>query len=333
MRRSASSASVLLAWAMALAAAGGATSRPTTNWAGAEPGLAATIAELRLARGDQAGIAVEDGREFVVAIGHAPWNADMSPRERLAATLTASVRARKAASAYLFGSGLESATRIATRVETTMTESGTTSISTKERAQFVQRTIAGVLRSMRVRELIEDPERRRLIAVLTSESLGSASFREGMPLHASPESAAAAVLEGMADGSIVPCGGMLVWLGEACRPAVVGLGVVPLKGEHASRAEQLVAGRKAAAGLVAFLRGEEISGKDEFTEVLRTVVRDDDRAAPGDAGSTYARSMTRLASSMSKGTVPGGNTPAERVAMLADGRYLFSVIVVPIERE
>lgn len=333
MRRTAFLGAVLLAWSLTSGTWAAETSLPGPMAADGEPGLAETIAGLRAARGDQAGIAVEGDREIVVAIGHAPWNAEMSPRERLQATLAAAIRARKAAAAYLFGEGSASSTRIASRVETTITESGTTSISTKERAQFVQRTIAGVLRSMRVRELIEDPERRRLIAVLTSESLGAASFREGMPLHASPESAAAAVLEGMADGSIVPCGGMLVWLGEARRPAVVGLGAVPLKGEHASRGEQLVAGRKAAAGLVAFLRGEEISGTDEFTEVLRTVVRDDDRAAPGDAGSTYARSMTRLASSMSKGTVPGGNTPAERVATLADGRYLFSVIVVPIERE
>lgn len=57
-----------------------------------------------------------------------------------------------------------------------------------------------------------------------------------------------------------------------------------LKGERAIRAERLVAERKAAAGLVAFVRGKEVSGRDQITEVLGTVVRDDDRATPDDAG-------------------------------------------------
>ncbi len=295
--------------------------------------LAETITALRAARGDQAGIAVESGREIVVAIGQARWNQDMGPGERLGAILSASVRARKAAAAYLFGEGSVSVTRIIERVATTMTESGTTNVVTKERSQFVRRTIAGVLHSMRVREVIEAPADDRLLVILTSETVDAGSMRDGMVVHTNATAAAAAVLDGMADGSIVPCGGMLVWIGEAKRPAVVGLGAVPIKGEHATRGEHLIAGRKAAAGLVAFLNGEEIVGKDEFTEILRTVARDDGRTDASDANPSYHRSMSRLAGSMSKGVVPGGNTPDDRVATLAGNRYLFSVVVVPIEAE
>lgn len=325
---------------------GGATSRSSPSGSGQLAGnelaapsatagnsLTETITALRAASGDQAGIAVESGREIVVAIGQARWNQDMGPGERLGAILTASVRARKAASAYLFGEGSVSATRIVERVATTMTESGTSSVVTKERSQFVRRTIAGVLHSMRVREVIEEPAGDRLLVILTSYTVDAGSMRDGMVVHTNAKAAAAAVLDGMADGSIVPCGGMLVWIGEAKRPAVVGLGAVSIKGEQATRGEQLVAGRKAAAGLVAFLRGEEIVGKDEFTEILRTVARDDGRTGVGDADTSYHRSMSRLAGSMSKGIVPGGNTPDERVATLAGHRYLFSVVVVPIEAE
>jgi len=288
------------------------------------------VADLKAQRVDQATIALDGVDEVVVAIGHASWSEDLSPSERLRQTLVGSVKARKAAAAFLFGIDSTSLTRIATRTESRMDDRGTTSVSEKERLRFVTETVGGILHGMRVREVAIDPDGDRMVVVMTSTP-DTAALGEALPKFPNAAAAAEGILDGMVEGSIVPCGGMMIRL-DGGRAAVVGLGAMPAKKDTPSRAESLVAGRRAAAGLVAFLQGEEIDGKDTYSEVFRTVLRDDPRTgATRDA--QYTRSLDRLASTMSRGVVPGGNTPAERIGELAGGRYLFSVIVVPLGSE
>lgn len=288
-----------------------------------------TIAELRAQRIDQATAALDGDNEVVVAIGHVAWPADLTASQRLERTLAASVKARKAAASYLFGLDSKSVTSIATRTESRIDESDTASTTEKTRSRYVEETVAGILQGMRVRTTLVDEDRDRLVVVLISTP-DAATPGSATPTFSDEESAARGILDGMCDGSIVPCGGMMIRLANG-RPAVAGLGAVPAKNTTPSRAETLIAGRRAAAGLVAFLKGEEITGKDTFSEVFRTVLREDPRRGPT-RESEHSRSLDRLAGTMSRGVVPGGNTTGERVATLAGDRYLFSVVVVPVDR-
>lgn len=265
----------------------------------------------------------------VLAVAQVRFEASEGPKAALRAAVAASVRARAAVAALLEGREVETSSRLYTRLASD--EWGTTAERTTE--QRVRIVVRSVLASVSTRRCDLDFERGMATVVLESAPRQwTQADAFGVPRYADAAAAADGVTRELAALGLPAVGAVLVRLDSTGEVAAVGLGAASLREGQALRDGRLIAGRRAAAAVVAYLGGEEVRGSDELQTMLRQVVRTESgfNGAPGDAELEISEQFKRTAESMVRGVRPPGSVERDASAQIGGERLVFAAVVVPI---
>ena len=318
-----------LAAAVALAAACAAGIAAAAAGSAADP-IAAAEAEMLILGLPTARIVETEQGPTVLAVAQVRFEASEGPRAALRAAVAASVRARAAVAALLEGREIEtSSRRLYTRLASD--ERGATAERTTE--QRVRIVVRSVLASVATRRCDLDFERGMTTVVLESAPRQwTRADAFGVPRYADAAAAAEGVARELAALGLPAVGAVLVRLDSSGEVAAVGLGAAALREGQSLRDGRLIAGRRAAAAVVAYLGGEEVRGTDELQTMMRQTVRSEPGfgTAPGPDELEISEQFNRTAESMVRGVRPPGSVERDSAARLGGERLVFAALVVPI---
>lgn len=265
----------------------------------------------------------------IVAVGRARFEPDGGWKAGLRAVLMASIDAKAAMIACLEGPEVAASSRIAARIASSA--QGTTRVRQIESTLDV--AIAGVLASVEPRGCWIDEKEGLVEVALESRPERWSTSLDAVPTYDSLSQAATQVARAAAEFAIVPDGARLVRIGRGpdARLAVVGLGTAVVPPGKGTRTATILAGRKSASAIVAYLEGEQIERRDSLEQMLDEVERVDptDRRA-GPITAEVSVTFRRTASSFTKGATPQGAETAEASFEVLGERVLVGATAAPL---
>jgi len=265
----------------------------------------------------------------LVAVGRARFDPGGGWKAAWRAVLMASIDAKAAMVACLEGPEVAASSRIAARIESSA--QGVTRV--RQIKSSVDVAIAGVLASVEPRGCwINEEEGLVEIAVESRPERWSTS-PDAVPTYDSLPEAATQVARAAAEFAIVPEGARLVRIGRGLDAglAVVGLGTAVVQEGKGTRTATILAGRKAASAIVAFLRGEELKQRDSLAQMLDEVERlDPTERRSGLITAEVTERFRRTASSISEGATPQGSETAEASFRILGEKVLVWATAAPV---
>ncbi len=302
-----------------------AASPPTAS----EESVEQAVAELKALGLAAARLVGDPDWPTVVAVGRGRFDPGEGWQAALNAALVASVKAKAAMVAMLEGPEVAATQRIATHLDS----KGSENTLVRRFESSVDVAIGGVLAAIEPRGIWIDESQGLVVVTLQSSPLRWSGAREAISTYASLDEAARALARSASEFAIVPVGGRLVRIGSGpdARLAVAGIGTAILTPGKGTRAASLVAGRKAAAAVVAFLRGEAVKSRDSLSEMLETVEKTDPTGRKsGEIQPEVRIRFDRTAQSLPQGATPQGAQTAEAEMKVLGDRVLVLVLVAPL---